>query len=146
MEETDDIKLLKECDAGVQMAISSIDEVLEKISDDQLKELLEESREHHEKLAKEIRHQLIAADSSGKEPNLMAKGMSWIKTNVMIEMSDRSTESVVADLITDGCNMGIKSLYRYQNQYSQAKHSAKEINRRLIDIEEQLRHDMQKYL
>ena len=103
MEETDDIKLLKECDAGVQMAISSIDEVLEKISDDQLKELLEESREHHEKLAKEIRHQLIAADSSGKEPNLMAKGMSWIKTNVMIEMSDRSTESVVADLITDGC-------------------------------------------
>ena len=99
MEETDDIKLLKECDAGVQMAISSIDEVLEKISDDQLKELLEESREHHEKLAKEIRHQLIAADSSGKEPNLMAKGMSWIKTNVMIEMSDRSTESVVADLI-----------------------------------------------
>ena len=42
MEETDDIKLLKECDAGVQMAISSIDEVLEKISDDQLKELLEE--------------------------------------------------------------------------------------------------------
>mgnify|MGYP000528139433 CR=1 FL=1 len=146
VEETDDIKLLKECDAGVQMAISSIDEVLEKISDDQLKELLEESREHHEKLAKEIRHQLIAADSSGKEPNLMAKGMSWIKTNVMIEMSDRSTESVVADLITDGCNMGIKSLYRYQNQYSQAKHSAKEISRRLIDIEEQLRHDMQKYL
>ena len=89
---------------------------------------------------------MIAADSSGKKPNLMAKGMSWIKTNVMIEMSDRSTESVVADLITDGCNMGIKSLYRYQNQYSQAKHSAKEISRRLIDIEEQLRHDMQKYL
>ena len=77
---------------------------------------------------------------------LLAKGMSWIKTNVMIEMSDRTTESVVADLITDGCNMGIKSLYRYQNQYSQAKHSAKEISRRLIDIEEQLRQDMQKYL
>ena len=71
--------------------------------------------------------------------------MSWIKTNVMIEMSDRSTESLVADLITDGCNMVIKYLYRYQNEYSQAKHSSKDISRRLIDIEEQHLHDMQKY-
>lgn len=146
MQETDDVKLLKECDAGVYMAISAIKEVLKKVQDEQLRELLEESCLHHEKLAQEIHGQLVTADSTGKEPNWMAKGMSWIKTNVMLEMSDKSVDAVIADLITDGCNMGIKSLYRYRNQYRNTEHSAREISRRLIDIEEQLRHDMQKYL
>lgn len=146
MESTDSVKLLRECDAGTSMAVASIMEVLDKVFDEQLKEMLEESKAHHEKLAHKIHSQLNELDSEGKEPNPMAKGMSWMKTNVMLEMSTKETDAVIADLMTDGCNMGIKSLYRYQNQYKMADHSALEISRRLIDIEEQLRCDMRKYL
>ena len=49
MENTDTIKLLQECDAGIKMAIASIDEVLEKICNVDMKQLLEESKKHHER-------------------------------------------------------------------------------------------------
>ena len=44
----------------------------------------------------------------GKDPNPMAKGMSWIKTNVKLVIDE--SDNTIADLITDGCNMGVKSL------------------------------------
>lgn len=41
---TDTAKLLKECDAGTKMAISSINEILEKVEDPKLNEILTHSR------------------------------------------------------------------------------------------------------
>ena len=142
--EDDTIKLLRECNAGIKMGVTSLNDVLDHVNDTHMRDILQESKNVHEKLGDETHKFLNEYHDQGKEPAMTARMMSWMKTNVKLggEESDRT----VADLITDGCNMGIKSLYRYQNQYSQAKHSAKEISRRLIDIEEQLRHDMQKYL
>ena len=37
---TDTTKLLRECDAGTKMAISSINEILEKVEDTKLSEIL----------------------------------------------------------------------------------------------------------
>ncbi len=146
IEESDSVKLLKECDAGTKMAVESIGEVLDRDMDPELQDLLSRSKMHHEKLEEEIRQLLSKEGAQGKNPNLMARGMSWIKTNTKVEMGSDETDSTIADLMTDGCDMGIKSLYKYQNQYCGAQHSAQEICRRLIDIEEQLRADLRKYL
>ena len=126
------------------MAVSSIDEVLEKVSGPGLKRLLQESREHHEKLENEIWEMLDRFDSEEKEPSAMAKSMSWMKTNVKLSMDN--SDATVADLITDGCNMGIKSLNRYLNQYEGAENSAKKTCKELISIEEQLCEDLKCYL
>ena len=144
MNESDTIKLLRECDAGVKMAVSSIDEVMEKVSGPGMKQVLQESREHHEKLENEIHSLLANYGSEEKEPAAVAKGMSWIKTNVKMSMDD--TDATVADLITDGCNMGTKSLNRYLNQYRGADHASREICGRLITIEEKLCQKMKSYL
>lgn len=144
MNESDTIKLLRECDAGVKMAVSSIDEVMEKVSGPGMKQVLQESREHHEKLENEIHSLLANYGSEEKEPAAVAKGMSWIKTNVKMSMDD--SDAMVADLITDGCNMGTKSLNRYLNQYRGADHASREICGRLITIEEKLCQKMKSYL
>ena len=144
MNESDTIKLLRECDAGVKMAVSSIDEVMEKVSGPGMKQVLQESREHHEKLENEIHSLLANYGSEEKEPAAVAKGMSWIKTNVKMSMDD--SDATVADLITDGCNMGTKSLNRYLNQYRGADHASREICERLITIEEKLCQKMKSYL
>ena len=47
MENNDTVLLLKECDSGTKMAVSSIDEVLEKITDPDMRHLLSKSRNHH---------------------------------------------------------------------------------------------------
>ncbi len=144
MEAVDTVKLLKECDAGTKMGVASIDEILEKVQDPKLKSLLQESKSHHEKLECEISAMLRNHNAEEKEPNLMAKGMSWMKTNMKMTMDN--SDATVADLITDGCDMGIKTLNRYLNQYKAADEKSKEICGKLIDIEEQLRKDLRAYL
>jgi hypothetical protein len=74
----------------------------------------------------------------------MAKGMSWIKTNVMLSLKE--TDQTVADLMTDGCNMGVKSLSRYLNEYKAASEDAKDICKRLIALEEKLAVDLRPFL
>ncbi len=143
-ENDDSIKLLKECDAGTKMAISSLDEVLEKVNNPDVKQILTESKGHHEKLRDEISDQLMRKNGEEKDPNPLAKSMSWLKTNIKIGMDD--CDATVADLITDGCDMGIKSLYRYLNQYKAADDDSKDLCRRLITIEEQLRQALHPYL
>ena len=144
MESMDTIKLLKECDAGSKMAVTSIDEVLEQVESSQLKGLLQESKDHHEKLGNEIHSLLNNYGSDEKDPSAMAKGMSWMKTNMKMSM-DKS-DATIADLITDGCNMGVKSLNRYLNQYKMADKESKSICEKLVSIEEKLCKDLREYL
>lgn len=144
MELQDTVKLLKECDAGTKIAVSSIDEVLEGVKDSKLKELLQESKNHHEELENEICDLLKSHCAEEKDPNPMAKGMSWLKTNMKMSMDN--SDATVADLLTDGCDMGIKSLHKYLNQYKAADEKSKEICKKLISIEEQLENELRKYL
>ena len=67
-----------------------------------------------------------------KEPNVMAQGMSWIKTNMRLAMN--TSDETIAELMTDGCNMGVKSLSRYLNQYKAADDRAKAITKKLINF------------
>ncbi len=144
MEHTDSVKLLKECDAGSKMAVASIDDVLEKVTNSELKDLLQESKDHHEKLGNEIHSILNERGKCEKDPNPVAKGMSWMKTNMKLGMDN--SDATVADLITDGCNMGVKSLHKYLNKYQAADDTSKDICNRLVSIEETLCKDLRKYL
>ena len=118
MIEQDTVKLLRECDAGVKMGVSSIDEVLDFVHADGLKQRLTKCKDEHEELNKEIQSRLEKCGDDGKEPNPIAKSMSWMKTNVKLIMNE--SDETIADLMTDGCNMGVKSLNRYLNQYEAA--------------------------
>lgn len=144
MANKDTICLLKECDAGTKMAVTSIDEIMDRIHDSKLKKLLNESKEHHEKLGNEIHALLRQYHSEEKDPNAMAKGMSWMKTNMKMTMDE--SDATAADLITDGCNMGIKTLHRYLNQYQTADNDSKKLCKKLVDIEETLARDLRFYL
>ena len=140
----DTIQLLKECDSGTKMAVSSIDEILDEVHDSGLKQLLSESRNHHETLGNELHAMLLDCQSEGKDPSPVAKGMSWVKTNMKMGMNPQ--DSTVAALITDGCNMGIKSLYKYLNEYNAANEPSRDICKRLISIENTLCEDLRAYL
>jgi peptide subunit release factor 1 (eRF1) len=142
--EQDTVKLLRECDAGIKMGIASIDDVLDYVYDQKLKELLSRCKAGHEALKSEIQKQLDLYHDTGKEPNPMAKSMSWVKTNVKLAINE--SDNTIADLMTDGCNMGVKSLGRYLNQYKAASEQSKELARRLIALEDQLAVELRAYL
>ena len=144
MIEQDTIKLLRECDAGVKMGVASIDDVLGSVHSDSLRQYLNNCKDEHAKLGSEIQNELGRYHDDGKNPNPIAKGMSWIKTNVKLGVDD--SDSTVADLMTDGCNMGVKSLNKYLNQYKAADEKSKDITKRLINLEEKLTTDIRSYL
>lgn len=144
MVEQDTIRLLRECDAGVKMGISSIGDVLDYVKADALKQMLTDCKRDHEVLEQELRTLLNRYQDEGKEPNPMAKGMSWIKTNVKLAVNE--SDGTIADLMTDGCDMGVKSLSKYLNQYQAADETSKNLAKRLIGLEEQLSVDLRKFL
>ncbi|MBE6697218.1 MAG: DUF2383 domain-containing protein [Ruminococcaceae bacterium] len=144
MIEQDTIKLLRECDAGVKMGVQSIEEVLDTVKSEQLRGLLDRCKEEHDKLNAELQEQLDRFGDEGKDPSPMAQGMSWIKTNVKLTM--HQSDHTVADLMTDGCNMGVKSLSKYLNQYKAADERSKDICKKLIKLEEQLAIDVRDFL
>lgn len=144
MIEQDTIKLLRECDAGVKMGVSSIEDVLDNVQNSEFEKILTKCKDEHEKLDREIQELLDKYEDDGKEPAAIAKGMSWMKTNVMLAMDE--SDETVADLMTDGCNMGVKSLNKYMNKYKAADEVSKDIAKRLINLEEELVVNIRKYL
>ncbi len=144
MIEQDTIKLLRECDAGIKMGVKSIDDVLDKVESADLFDLLNVCKDEHDKLDKELQELLDKYGDEGKDPNFMAEKMAKLKTVMKLQMDE--TDNTIADLMTDGCNMGVKSLNKYLNQYAAADEKSKDITKRLINLEAQLAVDMRKFL
>ncbi len=144
MIEQDTVKLLRECDAGVKMGVKSIHDVIDHVKHEDLKQMLHACKDRHDELDKELQELLRQYGDEGKEPSLMAEAMSKIKTEMKLQMKD--SDKTIADLITDGCNMGVKSLSRYLNQYAAADEKSKDIAKRLIALEADLAVDMRAFL
>ena len=144
MVEQDTLKLLRECDAGVKMGTASIDDVMPHVKSEALLQRLNKCKDEHNKLSLEIDKLLDKYRDDGKDPNPIAKGMSWMKTN--FKLATDESDKTIADLMTDGCNMGVKSLNRYLNQYEAADEVSKDICKRLINLEERLAIDIRDFL
>ena len=144
MIEQDTIRLLRECDAGIQMGVSAIDDVLERVQAPDMYRRLSACKRAHESLKTEINVMLADCHDNGKAPNPLAQGMSWLKTNAAMAMN--GSDQTIASLMTDGCNMGVKSLGRYLNQYEAASEDSKDITKRLIGLEQKLSDDLREYL
>ena len=129
----DTISLLQECSAGANMAMSAIDQVLEGVENPALRDALTESRRVHDRIGGETRSLLRAQGQEGKAANPVAQSMAWLKTNWKLT-------------VRPGCNMGVKSLTRYQNQYPAASGHARALAGQLIDAEEQLSNELRRYL
>lgn len=144
MTNTDTIELLKETDKGIQMAIYSFDQVLERISDPALKKILTEYRNDHKRLKNETGDLLKAYGSYEEEPPAMAKGMAWMETNVKLGMED--SDRVIAEIVTKGCDMGTRNLYKYINQYAACDPVAVDTTKKLIQLENNLTDELRLYL
>ena len=138
------VDLLKECDSGTKTAVNSIKEVMDNINSQDLRDLLTESLKHHEDLGDEIHEALNSLGEKGKEPNPMARMMSWMKIN--IKMMEKHEDKNIAHLMFDGCSMGIKQLSEYLNKYSEADEKSQRLAKKLIDIEEKLASELKIYL
>ena len=144
MPNDDTIKLLRECSAGAEMAIASINDVIPYAKSDAIKQLLDDYLKKHQSLKDEIAQKLATYHDDEKSPHPIAKAMSWTKIHVSLLVN--STDQEIAKLMKDGCNMGIKSLKEYLQQYLAASSDAKKLADRLITIERDFYDALNHYL
>ena len=144
MIEQDTVRLLRECDAGAKMGVDAFEDVMDRVRDDKLKSLLADSKTEHETLSHEIKDQLHRFEDQGKDPPAIASAMSWLKTQTELMMDP--ADHTVADLMTDGCDMGVKSLSKYLNKYQAADEKSKDCAKKLIAMEEHLARSLRPFL
>ena len=144
MIEKDTVNLLLECKRGIEMAISSIDDMKDAVTSDRMKDLLINSRREHESVLVEVDDLLREYHGDKNGASALLKGMSYVKTKLSLAMN--SSDHNVAAMMIDGCNMGIKSLSKYLNEYAAASEFSKDVAKKLIAAEDTLAHNLRAYL
>ena len=118
------------------MGVQGINEVMDNAEDKQLIDILNKYLKEHERLGNKTHEYLNKFHDTGKEPSTIATAMSWVKIN--FKMMQGNQDEQIADVMTDGCNMGIKSIAKYLNKYPTALPEVKELASDVIKLEEKL--------
>ena len=150
IENHDSVLLLQDCIAGCKMALESMDDVREHTDDKQLRELIDKYYDEHTGLSVDCRDMLDKAGADIKEPGVFAKMAAKLQTAMKMAVND--DQSQAAKLLTEGCNMGVKSLNQYLNRYGSlneyrdADSKSVAIAERLRTLEEKMVGDLQPLL
>lgn len=136
----DSINLLKECNSGCKSATNSMEQVLPYITNEQLKSIIIGYNDKHIKIGDECHQMLSEYHEEEKDPPVMAKAFSWISTEMKLMMNDNTHK--IADLMIDGCNMGIKSVSEYINKYNAASKESMDLAKNLVKIEQEFMNDL----
>lgn len=142
--EQDTRKLYQECDSGCKMAVDSIDQLLEYAKSNDLRELLCKYKRKHEEIERKAEMALIHAGQEGKNPGMAAEAFSWMTTKMKLSMD--ADDKKVAEILMNGCNMGIQSICKIQNQYCDASRECKDLAENLVRTEEELMKELKAYL
>ena len=137
-------ELLNNCNSGLIMGIDSIDHVLNYAKSDALKQLLQQYKIEHEQLWEDVKRKMSIYNNEAKEPCPVTRVMSWISTNFKIATHNPDTE--IAEIMHDGCNMGIKSLCKYINKYPSAEKEVIKIAKSIIKIEDEFLYELRNFL
>lgn len=140
----DSIALLKECDSGLEMAITTLDQVLPKANANNFRNLLDDYYQEHIAVQKKIDDTLAELHTTGKKANPLAENMAKVETNFKLLL--QPTDQEIANLMMDGCNMGIKSVSKYMNQYSQAQQEVMQLANDIITLEQKFVNELRQYL
>lgn len=140
----DTINLLKECNAGCKSATNSMEQVQSYIENEKLKSIIDEYNDKHIKIGDECHQMLNVYHEEEKDPQVSAKAFSWISTEMKLMMNN--DDHKIADIMIDGCNMGIKSVSGYINKYKTADKDSVDLAKKLVKVEQEFMNELLGYL
>lgn len=138
------IELLQECNSGEKMAISSMNQVLGFVKDEKLRNVIDKYKRKHEELERECEKLLAECKEEGKEPGIVATAFSTISTNIKLALNE--DDSKIAEIMMDGCNMGIKSVCKYQNECLEVSKESKSHAEQLVRTEEEFMKELKSFV
>ena len=138
------VAILKECDAGVKMALASLDDVWEHVQSTELRAILNTTRAQHQMVSREIQSLLSEFGATEKEPSPVARKMSSMMTRM--KLGPEKSDADCARVLKEGCDVGVESLKGYLDRWRGAEVPARALCRTLVAIEEQLARELKAFL
>ena len=137
-------ELLKECSSGCKMAINSINQMREFVTDEKLKCVLDQYDKKHKELEEDTAKLLQKHGSEEQEPGMMASKFSRFMTDITLLVNQ--DDSQAAKLAMDGCKIGIQSLSEFINKYEDASSESIAIAKKIVKAEEQFMQELKEFL
>lgn len=141
---SDDVKILQEVQKNAKMAIKAIDAISEKIDNENLSmQITRESMKYSDIYNKATDRLLEGKAASYKESgfqDMMLKNGVWANT-----MLNTST-SHMAELMIQGSNRGLTSMWKAINHNENAGNVSMEVAKELMDFEEKNIERLKQYL
>lgn len=137
-------RLLQECNSGCKMAITSMEQIMDYVTDSGLEQVIRESKVRHEKMEAESAKLLEENGEKEKDPTMMASAFSWLTTEMKMLMKREDSE--IAKIMMNGCNMGIQSIAEKMNEYQNAAQESRNLAERLVREEEDFMQRLKVYL
>lgn len=144
MPDTDTVKLLKECNSGCKTALDGMYQVKGHVSSPELKSTIDACCTRHEKIGDRCHKLLNEAGKSECDPPAIGTAMMSIGTGVKLAVND--SDKHIAEMMVDGCNMGIKSLAKQVNLYTGASPESRQLADDIIREEQHFLNQMLPFL
>lgn len=141
---SDTIALLKECDAGCKMAADSLLQVRSYAEDGRLIAIIDKYLKRHRDFGNKCHRMLSQERETTQDPPKMASAFARISTDMKLMMEKDSHK--IAEILIDGCNMGVKSVTENINKYNKADGESVSLARELVEVEQKLSQDLLQFL
>lgn len=140
----DSVELLKQCNSGCKNGTNSMEQVIEYVKDDKFAKLINDYNQKHIKIGEECHKLLNKGGEEEKDPNALVMKMAEFGTDMKLLINDDAYR--IADLLIDGCVMGIKSISKYINKCQKAENEVKDIAYELVCMEQDFMNELLAYL
>ena len=140
----DTISLLKECNSGCKSATNSMEQVLGYVKNEKLASLINKYNDKHIKIGDECHELLNENNEDEKDPSKISSMFAEMGTDIKL-MMEKSTHKA-ADLLIDGCTIGINSLSEYFHKYRNAEEHIVSLTKKLIRIEQDFMDELLEFL
>lgn len=140
----DDIAILREIQKNTQMAMTTIDTILDKISDDEFTLKLSRQSIGYARIHNDAVEQLVEEKSgtyrSNQITDFILRGSVHMGTLLNISTSH------LAEMMIQGSNRGLTSMYKTVKHNTLAQERCVELAQELMDFEEKSIEQMKEYL
>ena len=136
--------LMRKVDAGCKYATESITVALDYAKSKDMRELLTRYNKRHEALKEDIIRLLHKLGEDESRHPIMGATMTKLHMNISLSISAK--DSRLAELMINGCHMGIKTLYKEKHRRRGASDEAHSLADELIGIEEEMMNELYGYL
>ena len=130
----DDREILKEIQKNTDMAIRAIDTISEKVHDDELRQELSKEKLLYSVIQNKATDRLQSERAEGYHGSTVQELL--LKGGIQMNTLTNCSTSKIAELMIQGSNRGITSMWKSINHHQNSGSTSMEIARELVDFEE----------